>query len=95
MPLYVQSAIVLIMIGHKSAHNLVIELGDTRTDFERNRLADVVSSLRAVAGNCGDALLDMLVITIGWHISAIGRIAFEFGVVNERHLAISKFRSFR
>lgn len=47
-------------------YNLVIELV-TRTDFERNKLADVVSSFNAVAGICDDVLEfdDKLLIIIG------------------------------
>lgn len=81
-------------------YNLVIELV-TRTDLERNKFADDVSSFSAVVeGICEDDVLepvDRLLITIGWHISAIGRIvlALSVDVLNERHLAISKFKSFR
>lgn len=44
----------------------MIELA-TRTDFERNKLADVVSSFNAVAGICDDVLEfdDKLLIIIG------------------------------
>lgn len=72
-------------------YNLVMEL-PTRTDFERKRFADIVISFRAVAGIC-DEVADMLLITIGWHISVMGRIVPELRddeVVNERHLATSK-----
>lgn len=79
-------------------YNLVMEL-PTRTDLERKRFADVVISFRAVAGICDEVVpTDMLLITIGWHISVMGRIVPELRddeVVNERHLAMSKFRSFR
>lgn len=86
------------LIHLSTFYNLVIEFV-TRTDFERNKLSDVVSSLSAVAGTCDEALAfaDKLLIIIGWHISVIGRIVFELSddVVNERHLAMSKFKSFR
>lgn len=78
-------------------YNLVMEL-PTRTDLERNRFADVVISFSAVAGICDEMLelADMLLITIGWHISVMGRIVPELRddvVVNDRHLAMSRFRS--
>lgn len=48
-------------------YNLVIELV-TRTDLERNKFADVVSSFKAVAGICVDDALefaDRLLIMMG------------------------------
>lgn len=78
-------------------YNLVKEL-PVRTDLERKRFADVVISFRAVAGICDEVVADMLLITIGWHISVMGRIVPELRddeAVNERHLAMSKFRSSR
>jgi hypothetical protein len=66
--------------------------------LERNKFADVESSLSAVVGICDDVLEfdDKLLMTIGWHISVIGRMELELlDVVNERHLAMSKFKSFR
>jgi len=112
---------------HESDYNLVIELV-TRTDLERNKLADVVvSSFNAVAvvddndvaaavadaaavpastaavvddedGDDGLQLADRFVIMIGWHISVMGRVVLALSadlVVNDRHLAMSKFKSFR
>lgn len=78
-------------------YNLVMEL-PTRTDLERKRFADIVISFRAVAGICDEVVADMLLITIGWHISVMGRVVPELRddeVVNERHLATSRFKSFR
>ena len=82
---------------------MVIELVVTRTDLERNKFVDVDDSLRD-AGEvfAADEWLqaaDKFVITIGWHISVMGfRIVFALSadaVENERHLAISKFKSLR
>lgn len=90
----------LLHVGESYVHNLVIELV-TRADLERNKFADVVSSLSAVVGICVDdafGFADRLLIIIGWHISVIGRIVLALravDVVNERHLAMSKFKSFR
>jgi hypothetical protein len=88
-------------IYHLQFYNLVIELVVMRADFERNKFADDVSSFNAVAGICDDDALeavDRLLITMGWHISATGRLVLALravDVVNERHLATSKFKSFR
>ena len=89
-------------------YNLVIELG-MRADFDRNKLADVdeehvddsslSGAVAAIPVGWFDGADDRFVITIGWQISVMGlRIVFALSAVagvNERHLAMSKFRSGR
>lgn len=80
------------------SYNLVIEL-ETRTDLERKRFADDEISLRAVADGRGDDEFEFavrFVMTMGWQISVIGRMPLALlDEVKERHLAMSRFRSFR
>ena len=67
----------------------------TRTDCERNNFFVAVLSLVQVGVLLENVV--RVVITSGLHISVSGLdvLAFESGLLNERHLEISKSDSFR